>query len=430
MKDICVVICSYNGIKYLPHCLESLFSQSIHNFDICVVDNGSTDGTYDYLNKNYAKRVHILRNEENLGGSGGFETGIQYALSKDYEYIALLDNDIRLADDTFERLYKKIKENSDIGAVGSRVMYMDEPEKTMWYGLKINYEKYYSGERIEFDGDLPEEVECDFIPACTAIIPRHVLEECGTMPVDNFIYHDDADLCMRIKNKGYRILMLRDALTWHKGGSSLRTNTFNQYYGIRNEWQFFSKYLEDEKIESFADYVLDKTFKILFGSFHKGKNTSLKLYTYVFNDFINGIRGKAGEGRIFEIEGYHNDQIISIVKKAQKVGITGPSGDEGYEKAVRLLKKAVDECNAEIDFVENPHDETENADYYFVYCEHVSKVKESILPKIYFDQWLNIIANEDDYYYFKGFDTSKARFFAMYKPLLLSQIKSIRNEKK
>ena len=90
----------------------------------------------------------------------------------------------------------------------------------------------------------------------------------------------------------------------------------------------------------------------------------------------------------------------------------------------------MDECNAEIDFVENPHDETENVDYYFVYCEHVSKVKESILPKIYFDQWLNIIANEDDYYYFKGFDTSKARFSAMYKPLLLSQIKSIRNEKK
>ena len=80
MKEIGIVICNYNKSAYVVKCIETVLASDYQNFDIYVVDNASTDNSVEAIKKNYKDIVTVLENKENLGGSGGFNTGIRKVL--------------------------------------------------------------------------------------------------------------------------------------------------------------------------------------------------------------------------------------------------------------------------------------------------------------------------------------------------------------
>ena len=87
-------MCNYNKREYVVRCVESLLKQSYQDRDIYVVDNASTDGSAEALKERFSKQISVIQNEENVGGSGGFDAAIQDALKKDYQYLVLCDNDV------------------------------------------------------------------------------------------------------------------------------------------------------------------------------------------------------------------------------------------------------------------------------------------------------------------------------------------------
>src|SRR3972149_5022503 len=105
---VSVIVVNWNGKEYLGECLRSLRAQTFSDFEVVLVDNGSTDGSVEYVQGNFAGGVRILENAQNEGFSGGNNRGIREASGK---YIVLLNNDAQADDRWLEALVKIAEEN-------------------------------------------------------------------------------------------------------------------------------------------------------------------------------------------------------------------------------------------------------------------------------------------------------------------------------
>lgn len=300
MKDLGIVICNFNKVDYLKGCLETLYKSNFENliYDVIVVDNASTDGSPDFIKENYPHIV-LLQNETNTGGSGGFDRGIRYAIQEEYNYVVLLDNDILLEKNTILNLFKYIKENPNVGVVGSKICTMDNPDVLQEMGSFIDFEDKFNM-RLAFkshkdDNSLPEIVICDYVPACCMITTNEVLKKVGSFNTKHFIYWDDMDWCTRAKRAGYEIHAINNSRVFHKLGSANYTNTFGFYYLERNRIMFFLKYIEDDKFDKFVNIICNWFITLSFFSNLKGNYATPKSFLCGIDDLFIGKLGKQDE---------------------------------------------------------------------------------------------------------------------------------------
>ena len=113
MEKILVIIVTYNGMEWMQRCLDSVFDSTLPA-DVFIVDNGSTDGTQEYI-QNYGKGIIFKQSEENLGFGRANNIGMQYAVDNGYDYAYLLNQDAWIEKDTFEILIKTHKAHPEYG---------------------------------------------------------------------------------------------------------------------------------------------------------------------------------------------------------------------------------------------------------------------------------------------------------------------------
>ena len=142
MNPIGIVICNFNKKEYVLECVQSILESKVHNFDIYVVDNASTDGSVEALEMTYGDQITILANEENLGGSGGFNTGLRVVRDKGYEYFMCLDDDALVDENAIFELFEYMEANPDVGMAGCRVYHRQMPDYIQQCGLYIDFDHY------------------------------------------------------------------------------------------------------------------------------------------------------------------------------------------------------------------------------------------------------------------------------------------------
>ncbi len=120
---ILVIIVTYNAMPWAQRCLTSL-RQSVVPCDVTIVDNGSTDGTQDYVHNNFPE-VDLIRNKENLGFGQANNIGLQKALDNNYEFVYLLNQDAWVLEDTFKHLIKASEEHPEYGVLSPMQMKAD-----------------------------------------------------------------------------------------------------------------------------------------------------------------------------------------------------------------------------------------------------------------------------------------------------------------
>ena len=115
MKKVAVIILNYNGFKYLPALLGSIFSYLPRNVEqeLIVVDNNSTDNSVEYL-KNEFSQIKLILNEENLGFAEGNNMGIKYAMQNNFDYVMLLNQDIRVTQGYLDKLVEVYEEKEKL----------------------------------------------------------------------------------------------------------------------------------------------------------------------------------------------------------------------------------------------------------------------------------------------------------------------------
>ena len=241
---VAIVIVNWNKKEYLSKLLGSLSNIEYKNHDIIVVDNASTDGSLELLRSSFPG-VHIIANESNIGGAGGFNTGMRYALGKGvYEYVWLLDNDAEVTDSTLIELVGVMEGDGGVGIAGSMIVNPDDREHIVEVGLNIDWNTGIVKPFMENYAlaDVKEGVyEVDCVPACSALVRAEALRKTRLMDERYFIWWDDTDLSLSVGRAGYKIVGVTRSLVYHP---TEKDWILVNYYNNRNSLLAFSKFAD------------------------------------------------------------------------------------------------------------------------------------------------------------------------------------------
>jgi GT2 family glycosyltransferase/glycosyltransferase involved in cell wall biosynthesis len=209
-KTVSVIVLTWNGLEVTRKCLASLLENTTHaDFEVVVVDNGSTDGTVEYLRG--LAGIRLIENGENLGFVRGNNKGIE-ATATD---VVLLNNDTEIGQgDWLEKMQELAYQADDIGVVGCRLVnaegnlvhagtYMPVPS---FWGQE------YPGNELDI-GQYTRDRRVEGVIAACVYIKRAVIDEVGALDTDYFSYYEDTDFCLKAERAGFQ--------TWCCGGATV-----------------------------------------------------------------------------------------------------------------------------------------------------------------------------------------------------------------
>jgi GT2 family glycosyltransferase len=244
-KKIFTIIPNWNLRDDLGECLDSLVKQAGIVQEVIVVDNGSQDGSVEYVRKNYPE-IHVIALKENIGYAGALNVGIKYALEKGAVYIYLLNNDTVVPDDVLYKLFSVIERNQDIGIVAPKILYNNNrkivfalgDKRSSLFPVPIGY-GYRKKDRPKYSGEM----DFDYVTGCAMLISAEVFRKTGLFDEVWFMYYEDADFCYRVRQAGFRIVCYGDAVVYHKASLSANKNYANSTrIRARNRVWFYRRY--------------------------------------------------------------------------------------------------------------------------------------------------------------------------------------------
>ena len=201
-------------MKWAERCFSSLFSSTIHP-DVYVIDNGSTDGTQDFIQA-YFPFVTFFQSEINLGFGRANNLGIEYAINKGYDYVYLLNQDAWVGIDILEKLISVSKENPKYGILSPTQMQADMKslDKNFAYNIRVRPEVYNSFNDY-FKDDKEGVLEIDYIMAAHWLITRECILKVGAFSPSFPHYGEDNNYCHRVLYHGLKIGVVPSAKAVH-----------------------------------------------------------------------------------------------------------------------------------------------------------------------------------------------------------------------
>ena len=209
---ISVIVLTWNGLHYLEACLQALWAQEYPAFEILVVDNGSVDGTPQWVAEHFPQ-VRLICNERNLGFSGGNNAGLRAAQG---DLLVLLNNDTEVHPGWLSALAEAFADPT-VGMVGCKLLY---PDGTIQHAGGFIYgprgESEHVGRFAPDEGQFDQLADADFVTGAALAISRVVMQEIGLLD-EGFspIYYEDVDWCYRARAAGYRIVYQPAAVVTH-----------------------------------------------------------------------------------------------------------------------------------------------------------------------------------------------------------------------
>jgi GT2 family glycosyltransferase len=251
---ISVVIISFNGMEFIDDCLRSTYdSLAGREYEIIVVDNGSSDGTPDLIKANYAQS-RLICNETNLGFARAVNQGLDESRG---EFIFILNQDTRIVDDAIPKLVGRMIYEDNIGTIGPKFIGFDGRLQSTarsfpryrdlffeYTGLSRLFPKsrIFSNWKMGwFDHETERPVDQPM--GAALMIRRGVLDKIGKFDVGFGMFFNDVDFCRRVKDAGYVNLYYPEAVVRHYvGGSTRRDKSRMIIESHRSMYRYFKKY--------------------------------------------------------------------------------------------------------------------------------------------------------------------------------------------
>ena len=261
MKLSIVIIC-WNDMKVIPNCLQSIFAGTRStDFEVIVSDNGSTDGSPEFIRQHYPK-TRIVENRANLGFAKGNNAGIAASQG---EYVLILNPDTLVPEGTLDRLVEFADRHPEAGAFGCRVLNPDgsyqvsaRPFPSIWgfwlaalYLRPLAYisDAFIPDDYIRWKGDSEREV--DWQSGCCVMFRGKVLKDLGGFDEQFFYHFEEVDLCKRAWDAGHPLRFTPKATITHLGGQSVnrfpvrfalerlrsRYRYFYKHHGVKGAWR-------------------------------------------------------------------------------------------------------------------------------------------------------------------------------------------------
>ncbi|MDX1501484.1 MAG: glycosyltransferase family 2 protein [Thermoanaerobaculia bacterium] len=214
---VAAIVLNYNGREITLQTLASLSRMSYPSFDLVVVDNGSTDGSYEAVAEAFPD-VHQIRVEENRGPARGMNRGLIWAMERDYDLLLLLNNDIEVEPAMLTEMVRVLESDPGIGCVGPKAFYYWDRQRLWSTGGIIRFKESVTRERGmgEIDrGRYDHDEEVPYVNGCAMLVRREVVEQIGLWDPLYHLSVEDADWCMRMKRRGWRCHYAHRAVLWH-----------------------------------------------------------------------------------------------------------------------------------------------------------------------------------------------------------------------
>lgn len=268
---VAIIVLNWNGWRDTIECLESLQRITYPNYQVILVDNGSTDDSVERI-KAWARgespveskffkydpgtkpvqwieydqetaktgemseeepkleqlppnrRLVLIQTGRNLGFTGGNNVAIKRSLIDDYDCVLLLNNDTIVEENFLTNMAEHAEKHENIGIIGCKIYFAHDRHRISQTGgssrlaLKIDSKSPGAGEIDRGQCDTPREVT--FIIGATMLVKKQVFKDIGLLDERFFCGRDDFDFCRRATKAGYRLLYVPDGVVWHKVGRS------------------------------------------------------------------------------------------------------------------------------------------------------------------------------------------------------------------
>ena len=233
MQELSVIIPYFNGMAYLDGVLSGLECQTVRNFEVILVDNGSSDGSCAFVASSYPW-VHMIELPENFGFCKAVNEGIKASRAP---YVLLLNNDIEVTPDFIEEMLAAIRRHKKAFSCAARMIQFhdrDRLDDAGNYYCALGW-AYARGKGKDIHTCEKEE---KIFASCAgaAIYRRKIFEKIGYFDEEHFAYLEDMDVGYRARINGYENWYAPKAMVYHVGSgtSGSRYNHFKTRYSSRN----------------------------------------------------------------------------------------------------------------------------------------------------------------------------------------------------
>ena len=237
--DIAVVILSWNGIEWIKTFLPTIIDKS-SNANIYVADNASTDGTVEYIKENFTN-VNVIQNYSNDGYAKGYNDALKNLNEK---YFVLINSDIEVTDNWLNPIIDLMEDNIDIAACQPKILDYNNKNKFEYAGASGGYidtlgYPYCRGRifsDLEEDNNQYDDIKEVFWASGACLFVRSEnFKEVNGFDNDFFAHQEEIDLCWRLKNSGYKVMVNPQSVVYHVGGGTLNSSSpFKTYLNFRN----------------------------------------------------------------------------------------------------------------------------------------------------------------------------------------------------
>lgn len=233
MQEVSVIIPNFNGVAFLDGVLGSLEQQTLKEFEVIMVDNGSTDGSCSFVNANYPW-VHIIEFPENFGFCKAVNEGIRAAKAP---YVLLLNNDTEAEPDFLEEMVAAISRHPKAFSCAAKMVQYHDRDRlddagNYYCAFGWSYARGKGKDIHTYDKEEKIFAAC----AGAAIYRKKIFEKIGYFDEEHFAYLEDTDVGYRARIYGYENWFAPKAVVYHVGSgtSGSRYNQFKTRYSSRN----------------------------------------------------------------------------------------------------------------------------------------------------------------------------------------------------
>lgn len=251
--DLSIVIVNYNTKELTINCIKSVIDSKINFvYEIFIVDNASSDGSYDAITAAFPS-VKFIRNNDNVGFSKANNQAIKESIGR---YVLLLNSDTVVNEDTLHTMLQFMDNNKEIGASGCEVNLRDgsldkachrgfpTPSASLYYMLGLSKlfsasPKFNRYHRTYLDMKSIHEIDC--LVGAFMLIRKEAIDDVGLLDENFFMYGEDIDWCYRIKEAGWKIYYNPLVSIIHYKGASSRRKPFKIVYEFHRAMYLFHR---------------------------------------------------------------------------------------------------------------------------------------------------------------------------------------------
>ena len=246
---VSVVIVNWNGLRFLPACLDALARQTYTDFEIVMVDNASVDGSVDLVRRSYPA-VRLIENRENVGFAIANNQALADCAGR---YIALLNNDTAADRGWLGALVGALDAHPDAAGASGTVVALEDPSRVIFTTPKIDPR---SARAIWVKEPAPL-TPVDYLSGNSMLVRRSAVDHLGFLDPGYVAYFEETDWCARAIRAGYTLLYVPEAVCAHKEMGSASTE-FHAFQMERNRIRFALKNFDPDALPGFLfSYAVD-----------------------------------------------------------------------------------------------------------------------------------------------------------------------------